>query len=86
MQPLVVLLDLVLPGLDGWETARLLRLDDWTKSAVIIAVTAAASTEDQDRALTAGCDDVLTKPVKPATILATVRQYVGLPVPAGRAS
>lgn len=81
-RPLVVLLDIILPGLDGWEIARLLRLDGSTREAVIIAVTALAGTEDQDRALLAGCDEVLTKPVAPAIMLDTVRRYVGLPVPA----
>jgi two-component system, cell cycle response regulator DivK len=81
-KPLVVLLDLVLPGVDGWEIARLLRLESSTRDSVIVAVTAVASTEDHDRALLAGCDEVLTKPVPPTTMLDTVRRYVGLPVPA----
>jgi CheY-like chemotaxis protein len=81
-KPLVTLLDLVLPGVDGWEIARLLRLESSTRDGVIIAVTAVASTEDHDRALLAGCDEVLTKPVPPTTMLDTVRRYVGLPVPA----
>lgn len=81
-KPLVVLLDLVLPGVDGWEIARLLRLESTTKDSVIIAVTAVATTEDHDRALLAGCDEVLTKPVPPTAMLDMVRRYVGLPVPA----
>jgi CheY-like chemotaxis protein len=80
-KPLVVLLDLVLPGVDGWEIARLLRLEATTRDTVVIAVTALASPEDHDRALLAGCDEVLTKPVPPTTMLDTVRRYVGLPVP-----
>lgn len=78
-QPLVVLLDLVLPGLDGWEVARRLRSDRSTQHAVIIALTAAVRTEDQDRARAAGCDEVLTKPVLPPTMLATIRRYIGTP-------
>jgi CheY-like chemotaxis protein len=81
LRPHVVLLDLVLPGLDGWEIARLLRRDRMTKRAVIIAVTAIANAEDQSRAIDAGCDEVLTKPVSPANMVATVRGYVGLPTP-----
>jgi len=81
-RPLVVLLDLVLPGVDGWEIARLLRLESTTRDTVVIAVTAVASPEDHDRALLAGCDEVLTKPVPPTSMLDTVRRYVGLPVPA----
>ncbi|MGH7620167.1 MAG: response regulator [Gemmatimonadaceae bacterium] len=81
-KPMVVLLDLVLPGVDGWEIARLLRLESTTKDTVIVAVTAVSTTEEQDRALLAGCDEVLLKPVPPTTMLDTVRRYVGLPVPA----
>src|SRR5215468_1797125 len=50
-KPLVVLLDLVLPGVDGWEIARLLRLESTTRDTVVIAVTAVATPEDHDRAL-----------------------------------
>jgi two-component system, cell cycle response regulator DivK len=81
-KPLVVLLDLVLPGVDGWEIARLLRLDSTMRDSIIVAVTAVATPEDHDRALLAGCDEVLTKPVPPTSMLDTVRRYVGLPVPA----
>jgi two-component system, sensor histidine kinase and response regulator len=82
LRPQVVLLDLVLPGLDGWEIARLLRRDRMTKRAVVIAVTAIANVDDQTRAIEAGCDEVLTKPVSPANMVATIRGYVGLPTPA----
>jgi putative two-component system response regulator len=80
-RPEVILLDLVLPGLDGWEIARLLRRERMTRRAVVIAVTALANLEDQARALDAGCDEVLTKPVSPSNMLATIRRYVGLPTP-----
>jgi len=81
-KPLVVLLDMVLPGLDGWEVARRLRRDPSTCDTTIIAVTALASPDDQDRARLAGCDEVLTKPVPPSTMLRSIRDRVGLPVPA----
>jgi two-component system, cell cycle response regulator DivK len=86
LHPAVILLDMILPGLDGWEIARLLRANSDAKGAAIIAVTALASAEDQDRALLAGCDEVLTKPVPPAMMLNTVRRYVSVPVSSGRAS
>jgi CheY-like chemotaxis protein len=79
LRPQVVLLDLVLPGVDGWEIARLLRRDRTTRRGIIIAVTAIANADDQARAIDAGCDEVLTKPVSPANMLATIRRYVGLP-------
>lgn len=81
LRPQVILLDLVLPGLDGWEIARLLRRDRLTKRAIVIAVTAIANADDQARAIDAGCDEVLTKPVSPANMLATIRRYAGPPTP-----
>jgi two-component system cell cycle response regulator DivK len=81
LRPEVVLLDLILPGIDGWEIARLLRRERMTRRATVIAVTAIANTEDQARAIEAGCDEVLTKPVSPSHMLATIRRYVGIPAP-----
>jgi CheY-like chemotaxis protein len=74
--PIAVLLDLIVPGVDGWDVARLLRADSEACGAAIIAVTASVSPDDLDRALLAGCDAVLTKPVAPGMLLATVRRYV----------
>jgi len=65
---------------------RLLRANSEAKTATIVAVTALASAEDRDRALLAGCNEVLIKPVPPALLLNTVRRYVGVPVSSGRAS
>lgn len=86
LRPDVVLLDMILPGIDGWEIARLLRANAEAKNARIVAVTALASADDRDRALLAGCDEVLIKPVAPALLLNTVRRYVGVSVSSGRAS
>jgi two-component system cell cycle response regulator DivK len=62
--PDAVLLDLKLPGLDGWETARRIRALPAPLNALpIIAVTAHAMTGDEDKALAAGCDKYLTKPI-----------------------
>ncbi len=80
-RPMVVLLDMVLPGLDGWEVARQLREHPATCDTIVIAVTALAAPEDQDRALIAGCDEVLTKPVPPSLMLRCIRDRVGLPIP-----
>ena len=51
LRPSVILLDMILPGLDGWEIARLLRANADVKNATIVAVTALASADDRDRAL-----------------------------------
>jgi two-component system cell cycle response regulator DivK len=62
-RPDLILLDLGLPVLDGWETARLLKEDERTRSIPIIALSAHAMDGDRARALAAGCDDYDTKPV-----------------------
>lgn len=77
MAPSAILLDMVLPGLDGWEIARRLRSDPLTRETPIIAVTALSGSDDHDRALVAGCDAVLTKPVPPSTLLDVIRQHAG---------
>ena len=77
LRPAAVLLDLIMPGLDGWELARQLHRNPATSRAAIIALTALASAEDHERALLAGCDAVLTKPVRPIRIVETVEELVG---------
>lgn len=86
LRPIALLLDLVLPELDGWEVARRLRANDATSAAAIIAVTATVLPSDHERARAAGCDMVLTKPVLPTAIVRTVCRYIGLPVPAANHS
>lgn len=79
LQPAVVLLDLILPGIDGWGVARRLRRDPAADNIGIIALTAVALAEECDRARDAGCDEVLTKPVSPKGIVEMVRRFVGRP-------
>jgi len=76
LQPDVVLLDLILPGIDGWEVARRLRSNPVADDMAIIALTALAQPEERGRAREAGCDEVLTKPVSPAVIARTVRRFL----------
>jgi len=80
LDPDVILLDLILPGVDGWEVARRLRCDPSTANIGIIAVTALALRDDHVRARHAGCDTVLTKPVLPKAIVETVCRFVERPV------
>jgi CheY-like chemotaxis protein len=63
MQPTIILMDLSMPGVDGWEATRRLKAEPLTQRAVIVAVTAHAFAPEQDAARAAGCDVVIAKPV-----------------------
>ena len=67
--PDLILMDLGLPGIDGWETARRLKSAAETAAIPIIALTAHAMTGDREKALAAGCDAYDTKPVELSRLL-----------------
>jgi CheY-like chemotaxis protein len=72
----VVFVDIGLPGFDGYEVARRIRAEDWGKSILLVALTGYGQVDDRRRALEAGCDVHLTKPVFPerlAEVLSAVR-------------
>ena len=79
--PDLVLMDMGLPVMDGWEATRQLKTDPRTASLPVIALTAHAMADDRLRALDAGCDDFDTKPIDLARLLGKVAALVreGLP-------
>jgi CheY-like chemotaxis protein len=75
-RPDIVLMDLSLPELDGWEATRRLKSDPETASIPVIALTAHASTADVSQALNAGCDHYETKPVAYARLMKKIRTHL----------
>ncbi|HEY8757138.1 MAG TPA: response regulator, partial [Candidatus Limnocylindria bacterium] len=67
-RPDAVLVDLLLPKLDGWSVTRAIREEPWAKKIPIIAVSALAMQADRERAREAGCDGFVTKPYAPAEL------------------
>ena len=77
LEPDLVLMDLNLPRLDGWEATRRIKADDGTKGIPVIALTAHAMQGDEEKALEAGCDDYDTKPVNFKRLLEKIQNLLG---------
>jgi CheY-like chemotaxis protein len=75
-RPALILMDIQLPGIDGLELTRRLKADPVTREIVIIAVTAYAMKGDQDKALAAGCDDYITKPIDTRALPETIARHL----------
>ena len=74
--PDLILMDLSLPGIDGWEATRQIKADDETAVIPIIALTAHAMTGDREKALAAGCDDYDSKPVELERLLGKMQRLL----------
>jgi two-component system cell cycle response regulator DivK len=75
--PALILMDMSLPGLDGWEATRQLKADAQTKGIAIIALTAHAMVGDREKAMAAGCDDFDTKPIELPRLLGKIEALLG---------
>jgi two-component system cell cycle response regulator DivK len=85
-RPDIILMDMSLPVMDGWEATRRLKDAAETREIPIIALTAHALSTDREQALAAGCDDYDTKPVEFAGLLAKIDALVPGDRPAGPVS
>ena len=74
--PDLILMDMSLPVIDGWEATRQLKADPTTAAIPVIALTAHAMDSDRQKALEAGCDDFDTKPVELARLLAKIEELL----------
>jgi two-component system cell cycle response regulator DivK len=75
--PDLILMDIQLPIMDGYEATRRLKADPALQSIPIIAITSYALGEDEKRAKAAGCDDFVAKPYSPRLLLAKIRERLG---------
>jgi CheY-like chemotaxis protein len=75
-RPDLILMDLSLPVMDGWEATRRLKANDDLRLIPIIALTAHAMAGDKEKALAAGCDDYLVKPLDEDELMARIAKYL----------
>jgi two-component system, cell cycle response regulator DivK len=75
-RPDLILMDIQLPGLDGYETTRRLKADPALQAIPVIAVSAHALSGAEDKARAAGCDAYIAKPISPRQVLAKIREYL----------
>jgi two-component system cell cycle response regulator DivK len=71
-QPDIILMDMSLPVIDGWEATRRIKASDATREVPVIALTAHAMAGDREKAMEVGCDDYDTKPVELARLLGKI--------------
>ena len=76
-RPDLILMDMSLPVMDGWEATRRLKSESATQAIPVIGLTAHAMTGDRDKAMAAGCDDYDTKPVELPRLLGKIEALLG---------
>jgi two-component system, cell cycle response regulator DivK len=76
-RPDLILMDISIPEIDGWEATKILRQDPATRDIPIIALTAHALADDRERASAVGFTAYLAKPIEPRAVVAEVRRWIG---------
>lgn len=76
-QPDLILMDMSLPVMDGWEATRRIKSDALSKDIAVIGLSAHAMDGAKDKALAAGCDAYLTKPIDEGLLIATLHKFLG---------
>jgi two-component system, cell cycle response regulator DivK len=82
LMPDLILMDLSLPGMDGWEATRQLKADERTRQIPVVALTGHALAGASEGAKKAGCDSFVTKPCLPDDLVAEVRRMLSMARPA----
>ena len=77
--PDLILMDVSIPGIDGWEATRILKADERTAGIPIVALTAHALASDRARAAEVGCDGYLPKPIEPRRVVEEIERLIGGP-------
>jgi two-component system, cell cycle response regulator DivK len=76
-KPDLILMDISIPIIDGWEATQVLKHDPSTRMIPIIALTAHALASDREKAMEVGCDGYLAKPCEPRAVVAEVQRFLG---------